>query len=348
VAGPGTVRSRKPRWRSPRGPIRVGGSACLLGDRVRFDGSHKRDRFLTTTLRPFIEWVPVCPEVELGMGVPRPPVRLIDDGNRLRLVEPGSGRDYTRAMRAWARRRVRELLELDLSGFVLKESSPSCGVARVEVWRADGRRTRSGTGLFAEELRGRLPALPVVEAGRLRDAALRESFVERIFAHRRLSILFVERWTLAELADFHAAHELQLLSHSGSLGRALGRLVAEARGVSRAALRECYRKGFMETLRHRPTPRRHANALRRAAEHLRGRLDDRRRREVLELIESYRRGLVPLDVPVSRIRDCARSLRIGSLAQQVYLDPHPEERKLRVRVRRGYATPRVCSSTKRR
>ena len=167
---------------------RVGISACLLGQEVRYDGGHKRDAFLTDILGRYVEWVPVCPEVELGMGTPRPPIRLERRGGEIRLVMPSTGGDYTDAMRAYAERRADALAKLDLDGYILKKDSPSCGMERVEVHHGSGAPSNDGRGLFAAALIARLPDLPFEEEGGLRDPLLRESFVRRVFAryHRRL------------------------------------------------------------------------------------------------------------------------------------------------------------------
>jgi len=237
-----------PRWLADDSPPRVGVSACLLGREVRHDGGHKRADSLVEALGPRVEWVPVCPEVELGMGVPRPPIRLERRAGELRLVEPGSGADHTRAMSRFAARRVRELAALGLSGYVLKSGSPSCGMERVRVRRANGSSLRNGRGMFAAALLARLPGLPVEEEGRLADAALRESFAVRVFAYRRLREFFRGRWTIGELVEFHGAHAPLFAVHSRADQRALGRLVARASEHSRAELRERYTSRFMAAL----------------------------------------------------------------------------------------------------
>jgi uncharacterized protein YbgA (DUF1722 family)/uncharacterized protein YbbK (DUF523 family) len=300
-----------------------------LGREVRHDGGHKRDRFLTDVLGTHVEWVPVCPEVEVGMGVPRPSIRLEQRGDSLRLVEPKSGADHTRAMETFAARRVRELERLELSGYVLKKDSPSCGMERVRIWSAKGQATRTGRGLFAQALCERLPLLPVEEEGRLADAALRESFVERIFAYRRLRALFRGHWTVGELVAFHTAHKLSLLAHSEVDYRALGRLVARAKSLARAELRERYESGFMAALARPATRRRHTNVLQHMVGHLRAGLDAAGRAELSSLIEDYRRGLVPLVVPLTLLRHHVRRLDVAYLGGQVYLDPHPKELMLR-------------------
>jgi uncharacterized protein YbgA (DUF1722 family)/uncharacterized protein YbbK (DUF523 family) len=313
-------------------PLRIGVSSCLLGSPVRWDGGHKRDAFLVDQLGPFVEWVPVCPELELGMGVPRETIRLVvRDGGR-RLVAERSGSDWTERMEVFARRRLRELDRLGLCGYVLKRGSPSCGLERVPLCNAAGAPERRGRGLFAEALLAHAEALPVEEEGRLADASLRENWIERVFAYRRLRSLFARRWTRGDLVTFHTAHELQLLSHSPRLQAGLGRLVAAAKEIPRATLRERYERAFMETLCPLATPRRHVDVLHHVLGHFRGRLDAADRRELRELIEDYGRGLVPLVVPITLIRHHVARLAIGSLARQVYLAPHPKELMLRNRV----------------
>jgi uncharacterized protein YbgA (DUF1722 family)/uncharacterized protein YbbK (DUF523 family) len=318
----------KVRWLADDSPLRIGVSACLLGREVRHDGGHKRDRFLTDVLGAHVEWVPVCPEVEVGMGVPRPSIRLEQHGDSLRLVDPKSGADHTRAMERFAERRARELEKLELCGYVLKKDSPSCGMERVRIWR--GRQAmRSGRGLFAAALCARLPLLPVEEEGRLSDAALRENFVERIFAYRRLRALFRGHWTAGELVEFHTAHKLLLLAHSEPEYRQLGRLVAGAKALGRAELRARYEAGFMTALARIATPRRHTNVLQHMVGHLRQGLDAADRAELAAQIEDYRRALVPLVVPLALLRHHVRRLDVEYLRGQIYLDPHPKELMLR-------------------
>jgi uncharacterized protein YbgA (DUF1722 family)/uncharacterized protein YbbK (DUF523 family) len=307
----------------------VGVSSCLLGQEVRFDGGHKRDRYLTDVLSPYFEWVPVCPEVEVGMSTPRPAVRLVRRGDEVRMLEPESGKDWTRAMQSWARKRLRGLAALELCGYVLKANSPSCGMERVRLYGATGMPARSGTGIFAAELLRRFSALPVEEEGRLHDARLRESFIERVFAYRRLRTLLGGRMGRGQLVAFHTAHKLQLLSHSEAHYRKLGRLVAEAKGLPETELRQRYELGFMEALARPATPRRHVNVLQHALGHLRGRVEPAVSRELHELVDDYGRGLVPLVVPLTMLRHYVARLGVEYLAGQVYLEPHPKELMLR-------------------
>jgi uncharacterized protein YbgA (DUF1722 family)/uncharacterized protein YbbK (DUF523 family) len=311
-------------------PVRVGISSCLLGEEVRFDGGHKRDGFLVGTLGPYVEWVPVCPEVEVGMGTPREPIRLVRVGDAVRLIGTRSAEDWTVRMERFARARAEALAPLGLSGYVLKKDSPSCGMTRVKVYpAAGGVSERNGTGLFAAALKDRFPSLPVEEEGRLSDPRLRENFVERVFAYHRLQGLFGARWTVGDLVRFHTAHKLVLLAHQPSAYASLGRLVASATSQARADLRARYEAEFMEALARIATPGRHANVLQHVAGYFKKDLDGESRAELQQLIDDHRRGLVPLIVPITLVRHHARRLRVAYLEGQVYLSPHPKELALR-------------------
>jgi uncharacterized protein YbgA (DUF1722 family)/uncharacterized protein YbbK (DUF523 family) len=314
---------------SEGGPIRLGVSSCLLGETVRFDGGHKRDRFVADLLGSFVKWVPVCPELEVGMGVPRPALRLVQEGEGLRLVEIRSGRDHTRRMERYAARRVRALRDLDLCGYVLKKDSPSCGMTRVKVYGEKRMPKRDGRGLYASALIEAFPNLPVEDEGRLNDPGLRENFVERVFAYRRLRQLFRGRWTNGQVVAFHTAHKLQLMAHSPDAFGSLGRWVASVKRTPRASFRERYERDFMEALAKLASRGRGANVLQHSAGHLKKRLDPTSRAELADLIHDYRRGLVPLVVPITLLRHHARRHEIDYLNGQTYLEPHPKELMLR-------------------
>ena len=310
-------------------PLRIGISACLLGQQVRYDGGHKRDRFLTDTFGLFVEWVPVCPEVEAGFGTPREAMRLVDDDGRLRLVTVKTGVDLTSRMERFAHRRVEQLAAEDLSGYVLKKDSPSCGVERVKVYNQHAVPSRSGQGLFAAALCARYPHLPVEEEGRLSDPRLRDNFVERVFAYRRLRELFASRWTVGSLVRFHTAHKLTLMAHSVVAYRELGRLVATASTAKRSDLEGDYTRRFMTALAALATPRRHTNVLQHMAGYLKTVLDADSKAELQGAIEDYHRGLVPLIVPITLLRHHIRHHGVAYLAGQTYLEPHPRELMLR-------------------
>ncbi|HSG39711.1 MAG TPA: DUF523 and DUF1722 domain-containing protein [Thermoanaerobaculia bacterium] len=305
--------------------VRIGISACLLGQEVRYNGGHKRDSFLTDTFGKYVEWVPVCPEVELGMGTPRPPIRLERIGGGVRLIMPSTGGDYTDAMREYASRRVTALAGMDLDGYVLKKDSPSCGMERVKVY--DGPvPAKEGRGLFAESLISRLPDLPVEEEGRLNDPLLRENFVTRVFVHHRWREGETAGWTRASLMRFHERHKYLLMARNQAGMRRLGRLLGEAgRHQPAGELAGAYREGLTGILRRPATRRGHSNVLQHLAGYVSDRIEREDRAELAETIERYRLGLLPLVVPLTLIRHYVRRLGIEYLQDQAYLDPHPHE-----------------------
>ncbi len=314
--------------------LRLGISSCLLGAEVRYNGGHKRDSFLVDTLGRWVEWVPVCPEVEVGMGTPRPPIRLEKQGpapgEEIRLVMPGTGEDLTERMRAWAARRAAELMALDLDGYVLKKDSPSCGLERVEVYpagsAAGGIPARDGRGLFAAALVAALPDLPVEEEGRLNDPSLRESFIARLFVHHRWREGERAGWTRAALMRFHERHKFLLMARNQAGLRRLGRLLGEAgKGTATAELAAAYRAGLTQILRRPASRRGHTNVLHHLAGFVSDALDGDDRAELAATVERYRLGLVPLIVPLTLLRHHVRRQQVAYLQEQVYLEPHPHE-----------------------
>src|SRR3954462_1164561 len=305
---------------------RVGISACLLGQEVRYNGGHKRDAFLTDTFGRYVEGVAVCPEVEVGMGTPRPPIRLERRGEEIRLVMPSTGEDYTDAMRSWGQRRVAALAEMDLDGYVLKKDSPSCGMERVKVYSGEGAPSKDGRGLFAETLMARLPDLPVEEEGRLNDPPLRENFIARVFVHHRWREGEREGWTRASLMRFHERHKFLLMARNQNGMRRLGRLLGDSgKETPIGGLAAAYRQGLTEVLRRPATRRGHTNALQHLAGYVSDALDPADRAELAETIERYRLGLVPLIVPLTLIRHHVRRQGVEYLQGQAYLEPHPYE-----------------------
>jgi uncharacterized protein YbgA (DUF1722 family)/uncharacterized protein YbbK (DUF523 family) len=314
---------------SDQRPIRIGVSSCLLGEQVRFDGGHKRDNFLVHVFGPYVEWVPVCPEVEIGLGIPRETIRLERKAGLVHLIAPKSQTDHTKTMRAWSRRRLKELSHGDLCGYVLKSKSPSCGMERVPLYDEKGVPAKQGRGLFAAALLAHFGNLPVEEEGRLNDAVLSENFIERVFAYHRLRTILATRWRSRDAVDFHTAHKFLLMAHSPKHYRSLGRLVAEVKTIPAAQFREQYENGFMEAMRLHATVGKHANVLEHMAGYLSAHLDGRARDELRGIIQDYRRRLVPLIVPLTLIRHHVRQQRVTYLESQIYLEPHPKELMLR-------------------
>jgi uncharacterized protein YbgA (DUF1722 family)/uncharacterized protein YbbK (DUF523 family) len=305
--------------------VRIGISSCLLGERVRYDGGHKRDSFLADIFGRYVEWVPVCPEFEMGLGVPRESLRLVNEKGDVRLIAPLSGTDNTRLMNVYAEKRLTELEAQQLCGYVLKRGSPSCGMERVRVYRKGTPLHRSGRGLFAEKLVEHFPYLPVEEEGRLNDVRIRENFVSRVFALRRWQIAVQDGLTAAALMQFHAHHKFALMAHSQVGTKRMGALIG---GVRKPTLRDAarsYFELFSQVMRHPPTVRNHVNVLQHMAGYVSEHLDPTDRSELTELIDRYRRSLVPLIVPVTLLRHYVRKYEVAYLADQVYLDPYPDE-----------------------
>jgi uncharacterized protein YbgA (DUF1722 family)/uncharacterized protein YbbK (DUF523 family) len=308
--------------------IKVGISACLLGENVRYDGGHTLDPFLAGNLGQYVRFVPVCPEVECGLPVPREPMRLEGDPEHPRLVTRQSRIDHTERMLTWAGRRMEELVREELAGFVFKSRSPSSGMERVKVYTGSGM-VRKGVGLFARELMRRLPLLPVEEEGGLQDPGLRENFIERLFVYRRWLHLLRDKPSRGGLVEFHTDHKLLVMAHSPAHYRELGRLVARAAEHDREALFAAYERLLMTALRLRATPRKNANVLQHLMGFFKKQLSAAEKQELQEVIDQYRREILPLIVPVTLINHYVRQYGEPYLARQWYLHPHPVELKLR-------------------
>jgi uncharacterized protein YbgA (DUF1722 family) len=261
--------------------------------------------------------VPYCPEVEIGLGIPREPIRLTAEG---RLVNRSGTADHTAAMAALP-------LPADLDGYVFKAKSPSCGIRAIPRYPDDGQPAGSGAGLYAARVIGEFPLLAVEDEGRLSDPGLREAFTERIFAAARLRSLLSGPWQPRDLVAFHARHKLQLLAHDPARYRAAGRLVAAAGSAPRGQAARAYQELFLAAMAARATRGRHANALLHAYRQIGLDLDQQRRADLVERIQAYRRGLEPLSVPVALLTHYAGGL--PWLAQQTYLRPFPAELRLR-------------------
>jgi uncharacterized protein YbgA (DUF1722 family)/uncharacterized protein YbbK (DUF523 family) len=319
-------------WHAEDDEVRVGVSSCLLGHKVRFDGGHKHDRYLTGVLGDWVRWVPVCPEFDIGLGIPRPTIRLEGTSDAARLVEPKAGTDLTDTMERYADSKVDELKDIDLDGYVLKKGSPSCGMERVRVYSAKGMPARDGVGTFARVLMDKWPDLPVEEEGRLNDPRLRENFIERVFCRNRWRAMEREGPSRGRLVNFHTAHKLLLRSHNEAGYRRLGRIVASAGRIPDSELFEAYREEFFTTLKWRTTIKRHTNVLYHVLGYLKRVLSPEEKREMVGLIEDYRNELVPLVVPVTLLRHQVHRHEIGYMLGQLYLEPHPKELMLRNRV----------------
>lgn len=309
--------------------IKLGISTCLLGENVRYDGGHQLDRLLTDTLGQFVEYVPVCPEVECGFGIPREALRLVGDPESPRLVTARTGKDYTDRMVEWAEKRVRELEKEGLCGFVFKSRSPSSGMERVKVYDEKGMPVNKGRGIFARAFMEHFPLLPVEEDGRLHDIKLRENFIERVFTLKRWRETLAGRNDMGRLVRFHTCHKLLILSHSNKHYRAMGRLVATGKGRPMNDLYSEYEALLMEALRLKTTLKKNINVLQHMMGFFKKQLTSDEKQELLEMIGQYRDGFIPLIVLVTLINHYVRKYEQTYLREQIYLHPHPIELQLR-------------------
>lgn len=349
-------------------PLKLGVSACLLGEKVRYDGGHSLDPYLTETLGPFVDWVPVCPEVEIGLGVPREPMRLVGTAADARLITRQTHIDHTGKMRKWARGRIRELSRENLCGFIFKSRSPSSGMTRVKIFSEDGVATAAGSGIWAGAFMAAYPLMPVEDENRLRDAGIRENFIERVFVYQRWQRLLEDRPSTGRLVEFHALHKYLIMAHSPAHLRQLGRIVsgsdpavnqgpsaklpdeskehnAKLPAADQAAIQKpatgrrstpttkelyaAYLPLLMEALRLQATVKKNVNVLRHLTGYFKRTLTPDEKQELLGVIEEYHRGLTPLIVPVTLIRHYARKYDKPYLSRQIYLNPHPAELMLR-------------------
>ncbi len=308
--------------------IRIGVSSCLLGNKVRYDGGHKHDKYITETLGTYFEFVPVCPEVECGLPVPREAMRLIGDPEAPRLVTNKTGIDHTDKMNDWAQMRVQQLAREDLCGFIFKSKSPSSGMERVKVYDKNNSPHAIGVGLFARVFKDRLPLLPVEEEGRLHDMALRENFIESVFVYRRWRDTLKE-FTAHSLVSFHTEHKLLLRTHSEKHYRELGRIVAKAGTLNTESLFTLYQDNLMAAMQLKPTVKKHVNVLMHMMGYFKKTLSADEKQELLEVIEHFRNHHVPLIVPMTLMNHYVRKYQEPYLQQQYYLNPHPTELKLR-------------------
>ena len=309
--------------------IKLGISACLLGENVRYDGGHKLDRFLTDTLRQYVEYVPVCPEVECGLGVPRESMHLEGNPDSPRLVTIRTKQDMTDCMVKWAQKRVVQLEKKDLCGFIFKSDSPSSGMDRIRVYNEKGIPVKKGVGIFARIFMDHFSLLPVEDEGRLHDPELRENFIERIFTLKRWREVLGKKESRGNVVDFHTKHKLLILSHSPKHYQMMGKLVAQAKNLPLKELYREYQTLLMESLGLKTTPKKNANVLQHMMGYFKEQLSPDEKQELLEVIEVYRKGYTPLIVPITLIQHYVRKYDQPYLKEQIYLNPHPLELQLR-------------------
>jgi uncharacterized protein YbgA (DUF1722 family)/uncharacterized protein YbbK (DUF523 family) len=309
--------------------IPIGISICLLGENVRYNGGHALDRFLRDTLGKYVHYVPVCPEVECGLGIPREAMRLVGDPEQPHLVTSRTGIDHTERMEAWARKRAAELETEEMCGFIFKSDSPSSGMERVKVYDSKGMPRKIGVGLFARIFMEHFPLTPVEEDGRLHDPILRENFIERIFTYRRYREAMTGEKYIGNLVKFHTRNKLLLMAHSSKHLKQMGNLVAQAKHLPPNELIPQYEKLLMEAMSIKPSPAKHINVLHHIMGYFKKNISSDEKRELLEVVDEFRQGLIPLIVPVTLMNHYVRKYDEPYLKEQVYLHPHPLELQLR-------------------
>ncbi len=309
--------------------IKVGVSSCLLGNKVRYDGGHKHDRYITDILGSYFDFVAVCPEVECGLSIPRETMRLVGDLEKPRLVTSRTGIDHTQKMLDFCNRRVKELEQENLCGFIFKKDSPSSGLHRVKVFGKSGQSQKKGRGLFAAALVENFPLLPVEEEGRLHDAPLRENFIENVFCYKRWQDFLNDSPDYKKLINFHARHKLQLMAHSPKHLSKMGKLVAAGKQAPKQELLDNYQANLMEAMNLKATVKKNVNVLYHIMGYFKKMIATDEKAEMISLIESYHDQTVPLIVPLTLVNHFIRKYDIVYLKNQHYLEPHPAELMLR-------------------
>ncbi|CCH48139.1 YbgA family protein [Pseudodesulfovibrio piezophilus] len=311
--------------------IKIGISACLLGENVRYDGQNALARHITGPLAEYLDFYPICPEVGCGMGVPREPVRLVGTLENNKLMGRESGKDWTGIMRTWAEKTLPQIEEKQLCGFIFKAKSPSSGMCRIKIYPEEGGQPNSyaGTGLFAGMLMERYPLLPVEDEGRLHDIVLRGNFIERLFVEHRWNKMLASGRNMKNIIDFHSRHKMLIRSHDVTLYRALGKLVGEGKHMGLEKLFESYHALMSTALAKKPTIKKNVDVLMHIMGYFKKLLTTDEKKECLELIGNYKTNLLPLIVPVTLMNHYVRKYDVAYLNEQYYLNPHPLELKLR-------------------
>lgn len=309
--------------------ISLGVSACLLGHSVRHNGGHARDRYVADVLSRYFEFTPVCPEVEAGFPVPRKTFRLIGDPDAPRMIVTKTEQDVTSRMQEFCARRVEQLADLNLCGFIFKSRSPSSGMQRVKVYDKNNVPRAAGTGLFARAFMDRFPLVPVEDEGRLNDPGLRENFIEAVFTLKRWRDAAAQGMTRRSLVDFHTEHKLLLMSHSPRIAAQMGKLTAAAKDRPISEVYNEYPALLMRAMRLKTTVKKNVNVLDHAMGYFKKQLTSDEKAELKEVIGHYHAGFTPLVVPVTLINHYVRKYDQAYLKRQWYLNPHPAELKLR-------------------
>ena len=306
--------------------IQIGISSCLLGSEVRFDGGHKNSYYCATEIESFFEYTSICPEMAIGMGAPRKSIRQIRDGDVLLIQSADGTLDVTEKLSQFSQQKVTELGYL--GGYVLCAKSPTCGMERVLEYKiGTNNSTKTGVGVFAKALMDAYPHLPVEEEGRLNDMVIRENFFTRVYAYDDWRKMLASGLTKHKLIQFHSRYKYLLMAHSPKWYRELGPLLADIQDLTATA--DSYFEGFMSALKVKATRKNHTSTLQHIQGYFKKHLSARQKEELTESIMKYRQGLFPLLVPITLINHYLNEFEVPYIADQVYLNPHPETLKLR-------------------
>lgn len=307
--------------------IKLGISACLAGQEVRFDRGHKRSSFCMDQLNDFVEYQTFCPEVAIGLPIPRPTIRQIKEDNVIKVCRPDGTGDVTEDLTEYGKKVAS--MTGHLSGFIFCAKSPSCGMERVKIYDPEGKGAdASGIGMFAKQIMENNPILPCEENGRLNDPILKENFVMRIFVYKKWQNLVESGLTQHKLFEFHSQNKYLLMAHNQEFYNTLGRQLAEAGQDVELTAHE-YITGLMTALKHKATRRTHSNALMHLAGYFKNDLNKQQKQELLDQIEGYRKGLLPLLAPLTLFKHYLREFPKQYLQQQSYFEPYPMELRLR-------------------
>lgn len=309
--------------------LKLGISACLLGQKVRYNGGHTRDHFLTDTLGPSVDYVPVCPEVECGMPIPREALRLVGDPENPKLMTSKTKKDMTAQMKNWGAKRLDDLEKENLCGYIFKSSSPSSGMSGVKVYTEEGMPSKRGAGIWAKMFMDRFPLLPVEDEGRLHDPVLRENFIERIFIYKRWQELLSAGKTRGGLVDFHTRHKLLIMAHSPKHYREMGKFLADAKKHTIQDLYENYAGLLHAGLSLRSNTKKNLNVLLHIMGYFKKQLSADEKQELLEIFDQFKQHYLPLIVPITLLNHYVNKYDQAYLKSQVYLNPHPAELGLR-------------------
>jgi len=310
--------------------IKIGVSSCLIGEKVRWNGDHKQNHFVREVLANYFEYVSVCPEMEVGMGVPRETVALYGNLDKSRMISKKTQTDWTRPMKNYIKDRLKSLTHDDLCGYIFKSKSPSCGLGRIPVYSEFGsNKARHGSGMFAQAFTKAFPIVPTEDEGRLNNPRIRENFIVKVFSFYRLQALFKQKFSLGALVNFHTQQKFLLLAHSRKHYDTLGQLVAKPKSMAIETLKLKYGEIFMEALTFKATPKKNTDVLLHMMGFLKKILSKEEKKYILSVIEDYRKQLLPLIVPITLIRHYVNKHKIEYLTGQAYLNPHPKELMLR-------------------